>query len=198
MTLPDTASLDQPPATGKGSTAELQSTQKLLDQIDLSANRVAATLARGFGSAIVSGKTFNETLAMIGQSLARLAIHDGVKLATQSLANQLTGLFADAAGGTTNGSAQISKNAEGGVIASPTYFASGGAIGLMGERGAEAIMPLARGDDGRLGVIAQNPNTRPVAVTVNIAAADVESFRRSEAQLTGALARAVARGQRFL
>ena len=68
----------------------------------------------------------------------------------------------------------------------------------MGERGAEAIMPLARGDDGRLGVIAQNPNSRPVAVTVNIAATDIDSFRRSEAQLTGALARAVARGQRFL
>jgi phage-related minor tail protein len=68
----------------------------------------------------------------------------------------------------------------------------------MGERGAEAIMPLARGGDGRLGVIAQSANARPVAITVNIAATDIDSVRRSEAQLTGALARAVARGQRFL
>jgi phage-related minor tail protein len=68
----------------------------------------------------------------------------------------------------------------------------------MGERGAEAIMPLARGADGRLGVIAQSGNTRPGAVTVNISATDVDSFRRSEAQVTAALARAVARGQRFL
>jgi phage-related minor tail protein len=59
-------------------------------------------------------------------------------------------------------------------------------------------MPLARGADGRLGVVAQSHDARAVAVTVNIAAQDVESFRRSEAQITGALARAVARGQRNL
>ncbi|MBM3623989.1 MAG: phage tail tape measure protein, partial [Alphaproteobacteria bacterium] len=54
------------------------------------------------------------------------------------------------------------------------------------------------GPDGRLGVVAQSVGARPVSVTVNIAAQDVESFRRSEAQITGALARAVARGQRNL
>lgn len=198
MTPTDTPAPDQPLAAATRSTAELQSMQKMLNQIDLSANRVAMTLAKGFGSAIVSGKSFNDTLATIGQSLARLAIRDGVKLATQALTQQLAGLFADSTGEATTSPAQISRNADGGVIASPTYFANGGAIGLMGERGAEAIMPLARGDDGRLGVIAQNPNSRPVAVTVNIAATDIDSFRRSEAQLTGALARAVARGQRFL
>lgn len=198
MTPTDTPAPDQPLAAATRSTAELQSMQKMLNQIDLSANRVAMTLAKGFGSAIVSGKSFNDTLATIGQSLARLAIRDGVKLATQALTQQLAGLFADSTGEATTSPAQISRNADGGVIASPTYFANGGAIGLMGERGAEAIMPLARGDDGRLGVIAQNSNSRPVAVTVNIAATDIDSFRRSEAQLTGALARAVARGQRFL
>lgn len=198
MTPTDTPAPDQPLAAATRSTAELQSMQKMLNQIDLSANRVAITLAKGFGSASVSGKSFNDTLATIGQSLARLAIRDGVKLATQALTQQLAGLFADSSGEATTSPAQISRNADGGVIASPTYFANGGAIGLMGERGAEAIMPLARGDDGRLGVIAQNPNSRPVAVTVNIAATDIDSFRRSEAQLTGALARAVARGQRFL
>lgn len=198
MTPTDTPAPDQPLAAATRSTAELQSMQKMLNQIDLSANRVAMTLTKGFGSAIVSGKSFNDTLATIGQSLARLAIRDGVKLATQALTQQLAGLFADSSGEAKTSPAQISRNADGGVIASPTYFANGGAIGLMGERGAEAIMPLARGDDGRLGVIAQNPNSRPVVVTVNIAATDIDSFRRSEAQLTGALARAVARGQRFL
>ena len=194
----DTPSPNQSLADGAISSAELQTMQKMLDQIDLSATRVATTLSKGFGAAIVNGKSFNETLASIGQSLARLAIQDGVKLATQSLTHQLAGLLASATGDATTGAAQISRNADGGVIASPTYFANGGAIGLMGERGAEAIMPLGRGPDGRLGVIAQNSNRQPVAVTVNIAATDVDSFRRSEAQLTGALARAVARGQRFL
>lgn len=198
MTSIDAPTPDQPLAAATYSNAELQSMQKLLDQIDLSATRVTTTLSKGFGSAIVNGKSFNETLAIIGQSLARLAIRDGVKLATQTLTQQLAGLIADASGEATASPAQMSRNADGGIIASPTYFASGGAVGLMGERGAEAIMPLARGDDGRLGVIAQGANTRPVAVTVNISATDIDSFRRSEAQLTSALARAVARGQRFL
>jgi phage-related minor tail protein len=59
-------------------------------------------------------------------------------------------------------------------------------------------MPLARGPDGRLGVRAAGAGAGPVQVTVNIATPDAESFRRSEAQVAAALARAVARGQRGL
>lgn len=198
MTYIDTPPTTQPVAGEGLPNVELQSMQKLLDQIELSATRVSTTLSKGFGAAIVSGKSFNETLTLIGQNLARIAIQDGVKLATQTLTHQLAGLIAGASGDSTPGPAQISRHADGGVIASPTYFANGGAIGLMGERGAEAIMPLARGSDGRLGVIAQGDSARPFAINVNIAATDIESFRRSEGQLTGALARAVARGQRFL
>jgi phage-related minor tail protein len=70
----------------------------------------------------------------------------------------------------------------------------------MGEQGAEAILPLARGSDGRLGVRSATggASSRPVSVTVNVAATDADSFRRSEAQVAAALARAVARGQRGL
>ena len=82
-------------------------------------------------------------------------------------------------------------------MAQPTFFGNGGNVGLMGERGAEAILPLARGPDGRLGVAASGQGG-PVNVTVNIATGDAESFRRSQVQITSALARAVARGQRGL
>ncbi len=87
--------------------------------------------------------------------------------------------------------------AEGGVVASPTYFPLGRGLGLMGERGAEAVMPLARGPDGRLGVRG-GASARPVSVNVTISTPDADSFRRSEAQVSAALARAVARGQRGL
>lgn len=42
------------------------------------------------------------------------------------------------------------------IVSSPTLFrfAKGGAFGMMGEAGSEAIMPLKRGPDGRLGVSA--------------------------------------------
>ena len=50
----------------------------------------------------------------------------------------------------------IAKFASGGIVGSPTLFpfANGGAMqmGLMGEAGPEAIMPLQRGADGSLGV----------------------------------------------
>jgi phage-related minor tail protein len=88
--------------------------------------------------------------------------------------------------------------AQGGVVAAPAYFPLGRGLGLMGERGAEAIMPLARGPDGRLGVRAAGAAERPLAVTVNIATPDADSFRRSEAQVAAALARAVSRGRRGL
>jgi len=85
--------------------------------------------------------------------------------------------------------------AQGGVVGAPTYFPLGRGLGLMGERGAEAVMPLARGPDGKLGVRSGGAG-RSAAITVNISTPDVESFRRSEAQVSAALARAVARGQR--
>lgn len=41
------------------------------------------------------------------------------------------------------------------VVGTPTFFPFANGIGLMGEAGPEAIMPLRRGSDGRLGVSAQ-------------------------------------------
>ena len=86
--------------------------------------------------------------------------------------------------------------AQGGVVGAPTYFPLGRGLGLMGEQGAEAVMPLARGPDGRLGVRGGGGGGRPLSVTVNVSTPDADSFRRSEAQVSAALARAVARGQR--
>jgi phage-related minor tail protein len=69
----------------------------------------------------------------------------------------------------------------------------------MGEAGAEAILPLRRGADGRLGVAAGGGGGgAAVNVVFNVTATDAASFRKSEAQVTGMLARAVARGARSL
>jgi phage-related minor tail protein len=188
----DSIDFGDPPTSAAPAPQDLRSTKLLLDQIGAAAEKATRTLASGFGAASTSGRSFNDTLATIARSLARMALREGTQALAQGLATGLSGLFANALGG------KITPFAEGGVVAAPTYFAAGGTTGLMGERGAEAVMPLARGADGRLGVVAQSGATRPVSITVNIAAQDVESFRRSEAQISGALARAVARGQRSL
>ena len=85
--------------------------------------------------------------------------------------------------------------AAGGVVSTPSYFPMGRNIGLMGEAGAEAILPLQRAADGSLGVAASSGGGA-VNVVFNVTATDAASFRKSEAQVTGMLARAVSRGSR--
>lgn len=183
-----------PGANAPLATPDLRMTKLLLDQINVSAANVTKTLQLGFGSAAASGRSFNDVLSTIAQSLARMALREGTKALAQGLVSGLSGMLS----GALSGAGKIFQFAQGGVVGSPAYFSNGGAVGLMGERGAEAIMPLGRGPDGRLGVVAQGAGARPVSVTVNIAAQDIDSFRNSEAQIAGALARAVARGQRNL
>ena len=72
------------------------------------------------------------------------------------------------------------------------FRSAGNRIGLAGERGAEAILPLARGPDGALGVRAAGGGG--ISVTFNVSTPDADSFRRSETQIAALLARAV--GQR--
>jgi len=91
----------------------------------------------------------------------------------------------------------IKPFAAGGVIGTPSYFPlAAGGVGLAGEAGPEAIIPLARGPDGRLGVA--TGGGRGATINVHIATPDADSFRRSESYITGQIARAVARGQRSL
>jgi len=61
--------------------------------------------------------------------------------------------YGQADGGAWQGGSQIQAYANGGVVGSPTLFPmAGGKTGLMGEAGPEAIMPLKRGANGKLGV----------------------------------------------
>ena len=86
--------------------------------------------------------------------------------------------------------------AKGGVVTSPTVFPMRGGTGLMGEAGPEAIMPLARGPDGQLGVRAGSG--RAVNVTMQVVTPDVAGFQRSQGQIAAQVSRALARGQRNL
>ena len=164
-----------------------------LDAIDISSKKVAQSLSRAFSDALVNGKSFQQTLATIGAQLSSLALQSATQAATQGLTSLLTSAFTSFAGA----GGGVTAFAEGGIVAQPTFFGSGGGVGLMGERGAEAILSLARGPDGALGVAAGGQGA-PVSVTVNITTPDVQGFQRSESQISAALARAVSRGGRSL
>jgi hypothetical protein len=60
----------------------------------------------------------------------------------------------------------VTPFAKGGIVSGPTVFPFANGTGLMGEAGPEAIMPLSRGSDGKLGVAAANGNSAP-KITIN-------------------------------
>lgn len=68
--------------------------------------------------------------------------------------------------------------ANGGVVNAPTGFRHSGGLGVMGEAGPEAIMPLKRGKDGKLGVQAEGGGAVVVNNYFNMSANGDESVKR--------------------
>jgi phage-related minor tail protein len=179
--------------------AMLDGLQSRTDNLGISVHTFANAMTRAFAQATTGGKQFDEVLKSLALRLSNLALRNAFRPLTQGLAvglnSVLNGMFGTATGGIGGG---IIPFAAGGVISAPSYFPlSNGGFGLAGEAGPEAIVPLARGPDGRLG-IGMSGGAAPANVTVQIATPDAQSFRRSEAYITGQIARAVARGQRSL
>jgi phage-related minor tail protein len=157
----------------------------------------AKAISKAFTDAAAGGKQFDDVLKQLALRLSGMAVTQAVNPVAKGLAGGLSKLFDGlfAGGGDSSESRRAIPFATGGVIGAPTYFPlSQGGLGLAGEAGPEAIIPLTRGSDGRLGV-AMSGAGQPTNVTVHIATADAQSFRRSEAYVTGQIARAVARGQ---
>jgi phage-related minor tail protein len=157
----------------------------------------AKAISKAFTDAAAGGKQFDAVLKQLALRLSGMAVTQAVNPVAKGLAGGLSKLFDGlfAGGGDSSESRRAIPFATGGVIGAPTYFPlSQGGLGLAGEAGPEAIIPLTRGSDGRLGVAMSAG--QPTNVTVHIATADAQSFRRSEAYVTGQIARAVARGQR--
>ncbi len=170
--------------------------------------RAAASLGRQFTNALgnafegvaIKGKGLGDVLRTLALRLSEIVLKAALRPLEQGFGNFLTGLFSGGAGfakGGVIGQGMPVPFAQGGVIQSPIAFPlAGGRLGVAGERGAEAILPLSRGPDGRLGVASRGGSG--VAVTFNVTTPDAESFRRSETQVAAMLARAVAMGQRNL
>lgn len=94
------------------------------------------------------GELWNDTLKkMAAQAAANFVVSQLFGKGTA-----LAGLFGQANGGAWDGGVQLF--ARGDVFGSPTAFGFSGGIGVLGEAGPEAVMPLRRGADGKLGVAA--------------------------------------------
>ncbi len=178
--------------------ADLSGFTTAMSDLQKQSKQFGSIFSGSIRSAVLSGKSFEETLRGIGLKLSNLALNAGLK----PLENLFSGVFENLIGGIAGGAGgsstpTVTPFAKGGVVASPTYFGANSSIGLMGEAGAEAILPLARGPDGRLGVRQEGGQQAP-NIVFNVSTPDVQGFRKSEAQIASMLARTVNRGRRTL
>lgn len=144
-------------------------------------------LVTGLASAVVHGKSLSDIMKGMVLSLSQSALSAALKPVSGLIGN----LFANAKGNVFSGGSVV-PFASGGIINSPTLFAMNGGTGLMGEAGPEAIMPLARGADGSLGVRGGGG----MNVTVNISTPDAQSFAQSQNQVSAMISQALMRAQR--
>lgn len=183
-------------------------TDRELRELNQLAAIFSRTISGAFKQGIDGGKTFDNVLKRMYLRLSDMALQSAFKPLEKGLSKVFQDILSGVFGGsaTKNGGGSgvaaafsaITPFASGGVIGTPTYFPlSSGGLGLAGEAGPEAILPLRRNARGQLGVAAAG-GAPSAGIVVNIATPDADSFRRSEIYVTGQIARAVARGQRGL
>lgn len=162
-------------------------------------NSFGGSLKRAFDGVVLDGLKLSDALTRLASSMLDAAYNSAMKPVTGALGTALSnGIqnvlpFADG-GAFVQG--RVMPFARGGVVAQATTFPMRGGTGLMGEAGPEAIMPLARGPDGRLGVQTHGAGTGSVTVTMNISTPDAASFQRSRSQIAAEMSRALSRGNR--
>ena len=217
--MDDIDGLDALDSEAKALEATLGSVTALTDAFDAQLRRTQTTLGdttrdlgnleRGFSGGlrkafdglVFDGRSLSDALATVGQAMSRTVYNNAMRPVTDHFGgllaggvNALVSSMMPFANGAPFSQGRVMPFAKGGVVSSPTNFPMRGGTGLMGEAGPEAIMPLSRGADGKLGVKAQGGQA--VNITMNISTPDVAGFQRSQSQIAANVARALGRGQR--
>ena len=134
--------------------------KKELTEVEKLYESIGSTIEQNVGSAleglIFQTQSLQESMGDLLRNVARLFLQFGTKTLFGAMGFADGGVFAQ------NG---VVPFARGGIVNKPTLFPFAKGIGLMGEAGAEAIMPLKRGPSGRLGVEASGGGT---SVVVNV------------------------------
>lgn len=167
------------------------------------ADELGFAFSSAFEDAVVRAESLKDVLSGLAQDISRILTRE---LVTEPLAKAAVdwvksvnwgGLIAGIFGGgaSANGNAftpaGIQRFANGGVVTAPTLFRYGGnRLGVMGEAGAEGVLPLRRGPDGKLGVIAQGGGAMSVSVTNNFMLQG-QMDRRTQAQIATDVGRSV-------
>lgn len=158
-------------------------------------------LRRAFDSVAFDGMKLSDALSTVARSMVNTTYNAAMKpvtdhvggLISQGVGSLVQGIlpFAD---GAPFSQGRVMPFAQGGIVSTATGFGMRGGMGLMGEAGPEAIMPLARGPDGKLGV--KGGASGGTTVVMNITTPDVQGFQRSQSQIAAQLSRALNAGNR--
>ncbi|MEL6564564.1 MAG: phage tail tape measure protein [Pseudomonadota bacterium] len=158
-------------------------------------------LRKAFDGVVFDGLSLSDALETLANSMAQSTYNAALKPVTDHFGGLLSsgvgGLmqnilpFAD---GAPFSQGRVMPFANGGVVSGTTPFGMRGGMGIMGEAGPEAIMPLARGPDGKLGV--RGGGGGSTTVVMNVTTPDVQGFARSQNQIAAQMNRALARSNR--
>lgn len=158
-------------------------------------------LRRAFDGLAFDGMKLSDALKTVATSMVNTTYQSALRPVTDHFGGLLSkgvsalmgGVLPFAQGGSF-AQGRVMPFASGGIVTSPTTFPMRGGLGLMGEAGPEAIMPLARGPDGKLGV--RGGGGGAVNVVINIQTPDVAGFERSQSQIAAQMSRLLGQGQR--
>lgn len=174
--------------------ADVSEFQRALEGLTPLAAEFGAQLTNALKSAVVSGRSLEEVLRQIGLSLAGSALNRALQPLQTLATTFFTGLFGGI-GGQAAGAAAPLPFAAPAMAAAPSFLDAGSLGGgrgmsVAGVPGRDVRAPQAL-------TMSADPSSR-VSIVFNVTTTDAASFRKSEAQVTGMLARAVSRGARSL
>jgi len=139
---------------------------------------------------VMTGKlNFSDLARSIIADLTRMLVRFAI---VQPLFHSITGgKFLDNANGNViDAGNRITAYARGGIVNKPTLFPMANGMGLMGEAGPEAIMPLKRGANGKLGVQSSG-GVGNIVVNVDASGSSVQGDSARSQQFGRALAAAI-------